>query len=87
MASFNNLESKIMNMEFKLDGMQKSMEDFHIENKEQHCELSKQIEKIEAKKADKEVVDEIRGDIRKVVWIIISAVVIALLALVINPKL
>lgn len=80
----NNLENKIMKMEIKLDTMKESMDTFHTENKEQHIELSKLIEKIEAKKADKEVVEEIRQDIRKVVWIVISFVIVALLTLLIK---
>jgi hypothetical protein len=39
---------------------------------------------IEEKKADRTVVEEIREDIKKGVWIVIGAVIVALLTLVIK---
>jgi hypothetical protein len=40
------------------------------------------LKEISKTKADKEVVDEIRADLRKVVWIVLTGVILALLTLI-----
>ena len=91
MSNINNINLKITSMEDKLDNVVKGMEVFHADNKEQHTKIFDLCEKIENKKADKEVVNEIKESVEKinanlgkVVWIIIGAVIVAVLALVIK---
>jgi len=83
-SNINNINLKITSMEDKLDNVITSVNTFKTDNKEDHKKIFDLIETINLKKADKEVVDQIRADIRKVVWIILGAVIVAVLALVIK---
>jgi uncharacterized coiled-coil DUF342 family protein len=90
MSEFNLLENRIIKMEQQIDNVSKQLDAYHQdgkeqheENKKQHEELKQLIKEIENKKADKSVVDEIRGDIKKIVWIVLTAVALAVLKLVI----
>lgn len=80
MTEINSLENKIIKMEAKIDGLCEKFDTYHEDNKEQHEKIGVAIEKLSEKKADKEVVDEIRADIKRMGWLVISAVVITVLA-------
>lgn len=84
MSDFNKLENKIIVMENKLDTLSGRFEEYHKDNKEAHSEFTKLVTALNEKKADKSVVEEIRADMKKVVWIVLSAVILALMSLVIK---
>lgn len=78
--SLNETSRDIALVKQKLDNVCVSMENFHLDNKEQYLRLVSLVEKISDEKANKWV--EIA--MTRLNWIIISAVVVALLYLVIK---
>jgi len=80
MSDVNNLENKIIKMEAKIDNLCEKFDTYHEDNKEQHKEMGVVIKELTEKKADKETVEEIRNDIRKVGWIVVGAVIVTILA-------
>jgi hypothetical protein len=54
------------------------------ENSKEHRDIRGDFTCALKEKADKVVVDEIRGDIRKIVWIIVGAVVLAVMGLILK---
>ena len=78
-----NITAGVLNQTYQVTSVT-SVNTFKTDNKEDHKKIFDLIETINLKKADKEVVDQIRADIRKVVWIILGAVIVAVLALVIK---
>jgi regulator of replication initiation timing len=84
MSDFNKLENKIIVMENKLDTLTGRFDEYHKDNKEAHLEFAKLVRELNEKKADKSVVEEIRNDLKKVVWIVLSAVILGILSLIIK---
>ena len=78
------MEERMAIIETKLTDLKDQVTKFCDGNEKQHEKMSQMIIAIEEKKADRTVVEEIREDIRRGVWIVIGAVIVALLTLVIK---
>lgn len=74
------LDSVIRLLENHIEVEDERHEAMKTETKEKIAEAEKKIET----KADKEVVDEIKADIKKVVWVLVIAIISALLNLIIK---
>jgi hypothetical protein len=73
----NKLDKTIAVIEQKID-------DGFKQNFKEHSEIFEYIKDIEAKKADKYIVDELKSNQNKVVWLIVSTVLVAIIGLVIT---
>lgn len=80
----NNLDKKVAVIEQKIDDLSCKITSYQDDNKEDHRAVRELITTIDNKKADREVVDTIRNDIRKLVWIIMGAVVASILTLILK---
>jgi hypothetical protein len=78
------MEERMAIIETKLTDLKDQVTKFCDGNDKQHEKITQMIVAIDEKKADRTVVEEIRADIRRGVWIVITSVLIALLALVIK---
>jgi len=80
----DSLKIELNTFKIFMDNITNTIRDIHQEMKEGFKLNSDEHKEILDKKADKEVVDQIRADIRKVVWIIIGGVMASILALVLK---
>ena len=64
--------------------IQKTIEEGFKQNSKEHDDMKDTYTKALEKKADKETVDKIEANISKAVWIVIGAVIVAVMALVIK---
>jgi len=78
------MEERMAIIETKLTDLKDQVTKFCDGNEKQHEKMTQMIVAIDEKKADRTVVEEIREDIRRGVWIVIGAVIVALLTLVIK---
>lgn len=80
----DGLKTEISNFKIFMDNITQMLNETRQEMKNGFFQNSVEHKEILEKKADKEVVDEIRADIRKVVWIILGGVIVAVLSLVVK---
>ena len=72
-------------METQIENVIKKVDDGFLDNKEQHKAIGEIITTIDERKADLSIVNAIRADLSKIVWIILTGVVVAVLALILKP--
>lgn len=79
-----DLNSQIAVLETQMKQVLKQVDEGFSQNSKEHQELLTLFEKALEKKADKEVVDELKSNQNKVIWLILSTVIIAVIGLVIT---
>jgi uncharacterized coiled-coil protein SlyX len=78
------LDKKVAVIEQKIDNLSDKIASYQADNKEDHKRMVDLVTTIETKKADKDVVDALVRNQNRIAWTVISAVLLAVIGLVIK---
>jgi len=81
----SDLQTQMAILETKMQQISKQVDEGFKANSEEHKEIMERFAEAIKTKADKDVVDELRANQSRIVWIVITSVVLALLGLILKP--
>jgi Glu-tRNA(Gln) amidotransferase subunit E-like FAD-binding protein len=87
MEQIGRVKLDINSIQITMETINKNFDELKKENKEAHESIMKKIEDAMNTKADKTVVDELKNNQNKVVWLVISTVILGLLTLLFKNSL